>query len=133
MALDRTYRQQAMYLAARQRGTGQIRDAVQPLHLEVRPNSEGLPQKITFEPIRDLKAGTSSVPLVAQSDSALPVRFFVVAGPATVENGRLMLTKIPPRAKFPIAVTVAAWQWGRGVEPKVRTAETVSQTFHIVQ
>ena len=133
VALDRTYRQQAMYLAARQRGTGQIRDAVQPLHLEVRPNSEGLPQKITFEPIRDLKAGTSSVPLVAQSDSALPVRFFVVAGPATAENGRLMLTKIPPRAKFPIAVTVAAWQWGRGVEPKVRTAETVRQTFHIVQ
>ncbi len=132
LALDRTYRQQAMYVAARHRGTGEIRDAVQPLHLEVRPNSEGLPQKITFQPIQDVKDGTASVPLVAQSDSALPVKFFVVAGPAIVQEGKLVFTKIPPRSKFPVAVTVAAWQWGRGVEPKVRTAETVRQTLHIV-
>lgn len=133
VALDRTYRQQAIYLAARQRGTAAIRDAVQPLHLEIRPNQAGAPQKITFETIADVKAGTRSVPLSARSDSGLPVKFFVVSGPATVEGGRLVFTALPPRARLPLAVTVAAWQWGRSSEPKIQTAETVKQTFRIVR
>ena len=61
-----------------------------------------------------------------------PVRFFVVVGPAVVQGDKLVLTKIPPRTKFPVSVTVAAWQWGRGTEPKVRTAEIVKQTFKIL-
>jgi len=133
VAMDRTYRQQAIYLAARAKGTATIRDAVQPIHIELKPNGEGTPQKITFQPIADVKAGTRSVPLLAQSDSGMPVRFFVVAGPAIVEGDKLVFTKIPPRSQFPISVTVAAWQWGRTVEPKTRAAETDRQTFQIVQ
>jgi hypothetical protein len=132
VALDRTYRQQAIYIAARNKGTTLVRDAVQPVHIDLKPNGEGKPQTITFHPIADVKAGKVSVPLEAQSNSGLPVRFFVVAGPAIVHDGKLVFTKIPPRSQFPITVTVAAWQWGRSAEPKVKTAETVRQTFRIV-
>jgi len=38
-----------------------------------------------------------------------------------------------PRAKFPVKVTVVAWQYGRVLEPKLKTAEPVEQTFSIVK
>jgi hypothetical protein len=79
-----------------------------------------------------VKAGTVSLPLVATTDAGLPVQFFVQAGPAIVSDGKLVFTAIPPRSAFPVEVTVVAWQWGRGTEPKVKTAELVSQTFRVL-
>ena len=131
VALDRTW-PAATYLAVRHPGTDQIRAVVQPAQISREGHTEGRPQKITFEPIQDVKVGTRSVSLVAKSDAGLPVKFFVVAGPAIVEGDKLVFMKIPPRSKLPMTVTVAAWQWGRGFEPKVRTAETVRQTFQII-
>jgi len=58
--------------------------------------------------------------------------FFVIAGPATVEDGKLALSGIPPRSKFPIHVTVAAWQWGRASEPRVQSGEIVKRQFRIL-
>ncbi|MCS3161951.1 hypothetical protein NXX71_14925 [Bacteroides faecis] len=40
-----------------------------------------------------------------------------------------MFTRIPPRTKFPVKITVVAWQYGRSTEPKVQTAEAVEQSF----
>ncbi len=60
------------------------------------------------------------------------MRFYVIAGPAIIDGDKLVLTKIPPRTKYPVEVTVAAWQWGRSIEPKVKTAEIVKQTFRIL-
>ena len=79
-----------------------------------------------------MKAGTPSVPLSATADSGLPVSYFVVVGPAIVKDGKLVFTKIPPRAKLPITVTVAAWQWGRNTEPKIKRAEIVRQSFALL-
>jgi hypothetical protein len=121
-----------MYLAVRQKGTANTRGVVQPIAIRLQRNSAGQKQKITFDAIPDVKLGTASVPLTARSDAGLPAGFFVVAGPAIVENGRLIFTKLPPRTRFPVTVTVAAWQWGRDREPKVQMAEIVKQTFHIV-
>jgi hypothetical protein len=59
----------------------------------------------------------------------MPVEFYVVAGPAVVEHGRLIFTPIPPRTKFPVKITVTAWQWGRANEPRVQTAKSVTQSF----
>ena len=132
MALDRTW-PAPLYVAVRQSGNDRIRSIVQPAQLSRDAHSEGQPQQITFAKIPDVKAGTKSVPLAATSDSGLPVRFFVVAGPAIVKENRLVFTKIPPRTRFPVAVTVGAWQWGRGTESKVKTAETVRQTFYILR
>lgn len=62
-----------------------------------------------------------------------PVYFYIIEGPATVDGNILKFTKIPPRSKFPIIVTVVAWQWGRSAEPKVKTAEPVERSFLIVK
>jgi len=130
VALDRTW-PAATYLAVRHSGTDKIRAVVQPAQLSREGHTEGIPQKITFEKIPDVQVGTASVPLVATTDAGMTVKFYVVAGPANVEGDKLVFTKIPPRTQFPLTVTVAAWQWGRGVEPKVQTAEIVKQTFEI--
>jgi len=59
------------------------------------------------------------------------VAYFVKVGPASLEGSTLRINAIPPRSKFPIKVTVVAYQWGRAVEPKVQTAVPVEQTFMI--
>jgi len=132
IALDRSWPSSACYLAARQKGTDRIRSSVQPCGIKLQKNNSGQAQTIHFDPIADVKMGTKSIPLSAQSSAGLPVRFFVAAGPAIVESGRLVFAPVPPRVKFPVAVTVAAWQWGRSSEPKVKTAEIVRQTFRIL-
>jgi len=133
IAIDRNWPSQATYLAVRQPGTADVRGVVQPAGVFLgEANSEGTPQKITFDPIPDVKAGTVSIPLRATSDSGLPVRFFVDAGPAVIEGDRLVFTKIPPKAKFPLTVTVGAWQFGRWQEPKIRKADIVRRSFEIL-
>jgi hypothetical protein len=131
MALDRTW-PSPIYIAVRHPGTDRVRAVVQPGQISRDHHSEGKAQKITFPSIPDVKARTASAPLLAVSDAGLPVSYFVVVGPAVVKEGKLLFTPIPPRAKFPVTVTVAAWQWGRGTEPKVRTADIVKQTFQIL-
>lgn len=133
IAVDRNWPNVATYLAVRQPGTTGVRGVVQPAGMNVTGmNSEGASQKITFDPIPDVKAGTASIPLKAISDAGLPVRFFVDAGPAVIEGDKLVFTKIPPNAKLPLTVTVGAWQFGRWAEPKVKKAEIVRQSFRIL-
>ena len=79
-----------------------------------------------------MTAGTLSLPLQAVSSAGLPVKFYVEAGPAMIKNNRLVFTRIPPRAKFPIAVTVVAWQWGTCEPPLFRQAIT-NQIFHLLK
>ena len=62
----------------------------------------------------------------------MPVYFYIKEGPAIIKDGKLVFTKIPPRSQFPIKVTVAAWQYGRDSEPKIKSAEPVEQTFYIL-
>jgi ribosomal protein L18E len=62
------------------------------------------------------------------------VEYFVFAGPAVVHDGNLLrLTEIPSRSKFPVKVTVVAWQFSRSTEPRIQTAEMVEQSFRIVK
>jgi hypothetical protein len=133
IALDRGAK--TTYLAIRQPGTDTIRPVVQPVAIDLNAmrNSEGTTQVLAFDKIPDVPAGTKSLPLSAKSDSGLPVEFTVISGPAIVEGGKLVFTPIPPRAKFPVEVTVGAWQWGRAADPKVKTSDMVKQTFKILQ
>lgn len=91
----------------------------------------GKPQAITFAPIGNLKADRAPVKLNATSDAGLPVEFYVAHGPALVTNGMLRVVELPARAKFPVSVKVVAWQFGRGVEPLVQTAQPVEQVIQI--
>lgn len=133
IALDRTWRTgAACYLVSRNGGSEDVRLSIQPAMVRLLENREGLPQSITFERIPDVRAGTTRVPLRATSDSGMSVSFYVESGPAIVKDDALMLTTVPPRARYPVEVTVAAWQWGRHAEPKVQGAPIVKQTFMIL-
>ena len=112
--------------------SGNIRKSVQPLLVSLSQNLKGSPQTINFKKIDDVTAGTLSLPLQAVSSAGLPVKFYVEAGPAMIKNNRLVFTRIPPRAKFPIAVTVVAWQWGTCEPPLFRQAIT-NQIFHLLK
>jgi hypothetical protein len=131
VSLDRMYPNMTSYLGVHINGNDTIRTVFQPGGLTIPKNNIGQVQNITFEKIKDVTIGTKSVPLVASSDAGLEVNFYVVSGPAIVENDKLIFTKIPPKSKFPIEVTVAAWQWGRAAEPAIKMAEIVKQDFSI--
>jgi hypothetical protein len=131
IALDRTYRHGANYIVLRKDAGDHVRFSVQPIQTTLVENSDGKPQTITFDKIADVKDGTATVTLSAKSDSGLPVSFYVQAGPATVDGTTLTLTKVPPRATYPVEVTVGAWQWGR--PGKFKTAPIETQVFQITK
>ena len=113
-------------------GDGQYKPAVQQAEMIVpRENKEGREQRITFPVIGDQHRGVKSMPLNATSDAGMPVLYYVVSGPAEIRDNRVYFTTIPPRSRWPIKVTIVAWQYGRSVEPKVRTAVAVEQSFFL--
>ncbi len=91
---------------------------------------DGKEQTITFPPVGNLKPG-GSVELKGTSDGGLPVEYYVAHGPAVIEGGKLRVAELPARAVFPVEVKVVAYQFGRGVEPRVKTAAPVEQTIRI--
>lgn len=125
-------RSNEIWLLAEHSGGGQYRRAVQQALMRIPlRNREGKPQTIHFPDIPDQNLGVASLALAATSDSGEAVRYYVREGPAQIEGDRLVFTLLPPRARLPVAVTVVAWQWGRGIEPKLQSAEPVSRTFYL--
>jgi len=113
-------------------GDKEYKSTVQQLNLRIPLcNAEGIKQNITFEPLQNVIRKTKDISLRATSDSGMPVSFYVMEGPAEIKESKLVFTKIPPRTKYPVKVTVVAWQYGRSVESKVQTAEPVSRSFYI--
>jgi hypothetical protein len=94
---------------------------------------EGVEQHIFFPVIPDRKAGSLSVKLAAVSDAGLPVSYYVSEGPAEIKGNTLYLTKVPPRSRYPVKVTVVAWQYGRSGTSAIKTASSVQQTFFITK
>ena len=126
-------RNQDIWLLASHPGDATHKSAVQQALMTVTPNADGAAQTIAFPAIPDQRVGTESVALTAISDAGVPVNYYVREGPAFVgEAGKVLrFTPLPPRAKFPVKVTVVAWQWGRASAPKLQTAAPVEQTFLI--
>ena len=134
-----------IWLLASHPGDAKYKSAVQQALMQIPFRlKDGAEQKIDFPEIPNQKAGTTFLKLNATSDSGAPVYFDVREGPVEVlpllvkgAEGRdgaiLRFTKIPPRAKFPIRVTIVAWQYGRTVEPRLKSAEPVTRTFFITQ
>jgi hypothetical protein len=134
MGLNNERRTGDIWLLASHPGDENYKSSVQQFNMHIPfQNPEGIGQQITFGSIPDVKKGTKTLPLVATASSGMPVYFYVQEGPAEVKDGKLVLTKVPPRSKFPVKVTVVAWQYGRSVQPKVKTAEPVVQNFYITK
>jgi hypothetical protein len=122
------------WLVATWPGDGTFKRAVQQAVMRIpRRNDNGADQAITFPEIPDRQVGSAPITLSATASSGLPVRYFVREGPAEVDGDTLTLTPIPPRATYPVKVTVVAWQWGRSIAPQVRTADHVERTFDITR
>ena len=132
MGLDNLKRTGSICLMASVKQDHSYRSAVQQVEIRIPyRNKEGIPQRIIFPKLSDVKASVKEKSLKGTADSGLPVYYYVKEGPAEIKRDKLVLTKIPPRAKFPVKVTVVAWQYGRSGEPKVQTAEAVEQSFYI--
>lgn len=132
MGLENPKRTGGICLMASVKQDHKYRSAVQQVEIRIPyRNKEGIPQSIIFPKLSDVKASVKEISLNGTADSGLPVYYYVKEGPAEIKGDKLVLTKIPPRAKFPVKVTVVAWQYGRSGEPKVQTAEAVEQSFYI--
>jgi hypothetical protein len=122
-------RRNQLWFVASNPGDAAYSGAVQQAMMTVSPNIGGKPQVIDFPQPADLTSARREIPLAAKSDAGLHVRYYVREGPAEIDGGTLKLTAIPPRAKFPVQITVVAWQWG---DPQVNTAEPVERTFEVI-
>ena len=122
-----------LWFAATHPGDASYRPAVQQAEMVIPArNTEGADQHIDFPVIPDQQAGAArSLTLHAVSDAGAPVSYYVLEGPATVDGDTLLLTGIPPRSRYPIKVTVVAWQYGHSTAPQLKTAEPVTRTFLI--
>ena len=114
-------------------GDAKYKSIVQQAMIRVPQNTEGREQHIAFPAIPDQEAGTKSVKLDATSDAGAKVYYYVLEGPAEVDGDTLKFTQIPPRAKFPVKVTIVAWQHGLSGERKIKAAKPVERSFYITK
>ncbi len=122
-----------LWLVASHPGDDHVRGIVQQAMVHAAPRSEGAPQTIVFPAIPDQRVGAaSSLELAATSSAGLPVSYYVREGPAEIHGSTLRFTAIPPRAGFPLRITVVAWQFGRDGAHAVRTATPVEQSFQLL-
>lgn len=131
MGMNNAKRSNDLWFMAAQPGDAEYRRMVQQAQMQFPlRNTVGAEQAITFPEIADQPVGAEPLQLPATSSAKVPVYYYVREGPAEVtDDGTLTFTPLPPRAKFPVRVTVVAWQWGRSIEPKLQTAEPVERTF----
>ena len=121
-----------IWLLAEHPGDAKFKGAVQQALLKIPAQlKDGVEQQITFPEIADVKQGVTKIKLAASSDAGVPVFYYVREGPAEIIGDELKFTTIPFRAKFPVKVTVVAWQYGRVNEPKLKSAAPVERTFYI--
>ena len=134
MGFNNPKRSNDIWLIAKSAGDETYKSAVQQADMRMPlKNMEGKEQRISFPVIAEQKAGVKLMQLKAVSDAGMPVMYYVKEGPAEINGDQLIFTKIPPRSKFPVKVTVVAWQYGRNIAPMVETAEPVEQSFYIMK
>lgn len=135
VGFDNPKRSNSIFFNLRYPGDATYKRAVERAELRVPlKNNKGTPQTIDFPKLPDVKAAETTKPiqLAAKSSAGAKVYYYVREGPAEVDDdGLLTFTPIPPRAKYPVAVTVVAWQWGRSIPPLMQSAPPVEQTFMI--
>lgn len=125
-------RQYELVFAATHPGDAQYKAVAQQGHIFIPArNNEGADQQIRFAEIPNQKVGVKQIKLNAVSTADVPVRYTVLEGPAEIDGNVLRINTIPLRARFPVKITVMAWQYGRSAEPKLKTAEPVTREFWI--
>lgn len=132
MGLYNRKRTGSITLLAATPGDRHYKSTVQELSFSIPyRNTEGKRQHILFPGLPDVEFGIDTLSLGATSDCGLPVSYYVKEGPAEVVDNKLVFTSIPPRSRFPLKVTVVAWQYG--LTGRVQAAEPVERSFYIVR
>ena len=132
MGLYNRKRTGSITLLAASSGDRHYKSTVQELSFNIPyRNTEGKRQHILFPGLPDVEFGIDTLSLGATSDCGLPVSYYVKEGPAEVVGNKLVFTSIPPRSRFPLKVTVVAWQYG--LAGRVQTAEPVERSFYMVR
>lgn len=115
-------------------GDSAYRPAVQQARITIPVRlTEGTEQHIRFKPIRNISQKTRSLILRASSDSGLPISFYAECGPVRIEGNRLIVEEMPPKSRYPVKVSVVAFQYGKAGNDPVQTAEPVRQVFYITE
>jgi len=118
-------------LAATHPGDDHYKPAVQQAQVTVPArNTTGIPQEIRFDSLANVQKRIRTVPLRAASSAGLPVHFYVEEGPAYCKGDTLVFTRLPPHSKWPVKVTVVAWQYGHTGPPAIQTAPPVVRSFY---
>lgn len=119
---------------ARHPGDSEYKPIVQQAQMTLPARlTEGKEQHIFFPAIANQRTSVKSLVLKAVSDAGVPVYYYVLEGPAILNGNTLSFTRIPPKAKYPVKVTVVAWQYGLSQEPRLQSAESVVRSFYIVR
>jgi len=113
-----------LWILASHPGDQHYNSIVQQARMHIPPNTERADQQITFPKIPDQKGGAATLKLNATSDAGAKVEYYVREGPGDVEGDTLKFSLIPPRAKYPVKVTVVAWQWGHSAELDLSNGES---------
>ena len=136
--MNNTKRTGDIWLLASHPGNKKYKSAVQQFNLRIpRRNIEGKEQEITFLPqdsiinLPDLN--NNELELNASSTSGLPVSYYVKDGPALIVGNKLKIASVPPSARFPVKITVVAWQYGSVKNPQIQSAESVEQSFFLTK
>ncbi|MDR1501148.1 MAG: hypothetical protein LBT43_01660 [Prevotella sp.] len=130
MGLHNAKRTNDIWLLAQNKGDIKYKSTVQQINIKIPyPQTKGKRQSIFFPSFEDIEGSTRRIALQAVSDRSLPVCYYIKEGPAIIKDNEIEITAIPPRAKFPVKVTVVAWQYG--IEGVYRTAEPVEHSFYI--
>lgn len=130
MGMYNPRRTNEVWLLASQEGDEHYKGAVRQLTMRIPyRNESGKRQHILFPGLDDVPEGVDSVALHAKSDCGLPVYYYVKEGPAEIVGDKVVLKELPPRAKYPVKVSVVAWQYG--IAGEVATAEPVERCFYI--
>lgn len=115
-------------------GDEKYRPAVQQAQITIPVrNAEGKEQNINFTQPPNITHLTKQISLQASSSAKMPVSFYVESGPAYIKGNHLFLTPVPPKSRYPIKITVTAWQYGKNKGEKIKTAEPVTRSFYIVK
>ncbi|MEJ6979719.1 hypothetical protein WG906_04615 [Pedobacter sp. P351] len=132
MGLNNSKRTGDIWLMASHPGDRKYKSAVQQANIKIPlRNVEGAEQAIDFPQIPDQNHSVKSLTLNASSSAGVPVYYYVKEGPAELSGNILKFNRIPVRTKFPVKVTIVAWQWGYKGGVKLKSAEPVERNFYI--
>lgn len=124
----------ALWFASTHPGNMQYKPALQQAQMLVASsNSNGVAQRIIFDSIGNQHTSLKRITLHAISNEGLPVLFYVKEGPAFINGDTLQIDKVPIRSRYPVKITVVAWQYGKSVEPAVQTAKPVERSFYLIK